>query len=133
VSNIRLSIGSLEVQRNAVTKVIKHVETLKNYGTVWFKKQGIANILSMSLVKHKFPVRYESTEADPCVVSKPEKDVIFAASSIGLYYNNTTNRAMVMVTTVKGNREGFTNREFMIKNCSVTAYDIDNAHKTFWQ
>jgi hypothetical protein len=92
-------------------------------------------------------------------VSKPEKDIIFAASSSGLYYHDTTHRAVVMMTTVKGNREGFTDREFgkakearralglvgypsprdfknmvtsnMINNCSVTANDIDNAHKLF--
>jgi hypothetical protein len=104
--------GSLKVHCNAGTKVIKHVATLKNYGTVWFNKQGIANILSMSLVKKKFPVRYDSTEADQFIVSKPETDIIFAASSSGLYYHDTTNRAVVMVTTVKGNREGFTDREF---------------------
>jgi hypothetical protein len=43
---------------------VKHGGTLKNYGTVWFNKEGIANILSMSLVKKKFPVRDDSAEAD---------------------------------------------------------------------
>jgi hypothetical protein len=66
----------------------------------------------MSLVKQKFLVRYDSTEADHFVVSKTEKDFIFAVSSSCLYYHDTTNRDMVMVTTVKGNREGFTDREF---------------------
>jgi hypothetical protein len=92
-------------------------------------------------------------------VSKPDKDVIFAASSSGLYYHDTTNRAVMLVTTVKDNKEGFTDREFtrakaarralglagypsprdfknmvrsnMIKNCTVTPTDIDNARKLF--
>jgi hypothetical protein len=92
-------------------------------------------------------------------VSKPDKDVIFAASSSGLYYHDTTNWDVMLVTTVKENKEGFTDREFnrakaahralglvgypsprdfknmvrsnMIKNCTVTPTDIDNAHKLF--
>jgi hypothetical protein len=50
VSNIRLSSGSLKVHCNAGTKVVKHVATLKNYGTMWFNAEEIANMLSMSLV-----------------------------------------------------------------------------------
>jgi hypothetical protein len=104
--------GSLKVHCNAGTKIVKHVATLNNYGTVWFNKDGIANILSMSLVKKKFPVRYDSAVGDQFIVSKPDKDVIFAASSSGLYYHDTTNRAVMLVTTVKENKEGFTDREF---------------------
>jgi hypothetical protein len=62
VSNILLPSGSLKVNFNAGTKVIKHVATLRNYGTVWFNAEGIANILSMALVKKKFPVKYDSTK-----------------------------------------------------------------------
>jgi hypothetical protein len=159
VTHIRLPSGYLKVHFNAGTKIVKHVATLNNYGTVWFNKDGIANILSMSLIKKKFPVRYDSTVGDQFIVSKPDKDVIFAASSSGLYYHDTTNRAVILVTTVKENKEGFTDREFtraksarrslglvgypsprdfknmvrsnMIKNCTVTPTDIDNAHKLF--
>jgi hypothetical protein len=159
VTNIRLSSGSLKVHCNAGTKIVKHVATLNNYGTVWFNKDRIANILSMSLVNKKFPVRHDSTAGDQFIVSKHEKDIIFAASSSGLYYHDTTNRAVMLVTTVKEKKEGFTDREFtkakaarramrlvgytpprdfknmvrsnMIKNCTVTPADIDNAHKLF--
>jgi hypothetical protein len=159
VSSICLSSGSLKAHCNAGTKVVRYVATLRSYGTVWFNEDGIANILSMSLVKKKFPVRYDSASGDQFIVSKPDKDVIFSASSSGLYYHDTTNRAVVLVNTVKQNKEGFTEREFnransarralglvgypsprdfknmvrsnMIKNCSVTSTDIDNAHKLF--
>jgi hypothetical protein len=139
--------------------VVNHVTTLRNYGTVCFNEDGIANILSMSMVQKKFPVLYESTAGDKFVFSKPDKDVIFAASSSGLYYHDTTNRAVVMVNTIKGNMEGFTDREFdraklahrtlgfagypsprdfknmvrsnMIKTCTATPADIDNAQISF--
>jgi hypothetical protein len=159
VSNIRLSSRSLKVHCNEGTKVVKHAATLRNYGTVWFNEKGLANILSMALVKNKFPVKYDSTKGDHFVVSKPEKDIIFAASASGLYYHDTTKCAVVMVTAVKSNREGLTDREIekakaaqralrlvrypsprdfknmvrsnMIKNCSVTSTDIYKAHKLF--
>jgi hypothetical protein len=159
ITNICLSSGKLKVHCNAGTKVVRHVSTLRNYGTVWLNKDGIANILSMSLVKKKFPVKYDSAAGDNFVVSKPDKDVIFAGSPSGLYYHDTTNRAVVLVNTVTQNREGFTDREFnraksarralglvgypsprdfknmvksnMIKNCYVTPTDIDNAYNFF--
>jgi hypothetical protein len=84
VSNIHLSSGSLKVHCNAGNKVVKHVATLRNNGTVWFNEEGIVNILSMALVKKKFPVKYDSTKGDHFVVSKPEKDIIFTASASGL-------------------------------------------------
>jgi hypothetical protein len=82
----------------------------KKYGTVWFNEEGIANILSMALVKKKLPVKFDSTKGDHFVVSKPKKYVIFAASASGLYYHDTKNRAVVMVNTVKSNQEGPTDR-----------------------
>jgi hypothetical protein len=113
----------------------------------------------MSLVKNKFPVKYDSAKGDHFVVIKPDKDVIFSGSPIGRYYHDTTNRAVVMVNTVKQNREGFTDRGFdraksarralglvgyssprdfknmvrsnMIKHCNVTPNDIDNDYKLF--
>jgi Cu/Zn superoxide dismutase len=102
VSIIWLSRDSLKVHYNAGTKVVKHVATMKNYGTAWFNEQGMANILSMSMVKKKFPVRYEIAKSEQFVVSKPEKGSIFAAISNGLHYHETTNCAVVMVTTVRG-------------------------------
>jgi hypothetical protein len=69
-------------------------------------------------------VRYDSTTSDKFVVLKPDKDVIFAASSSGLYYHDTTNRAIVIVNIIKGNREGFTDREFDRAKASRTALGL---------
>jgi hypothetical protein len=112
VTNIRLSSGSLKVHCNAGTKVVRHVATLRKNGTVWFNEYGIANIISMSLVRKKFPVRYDSVAGDQFIVSKPDKDVIFSASRSGLYYHDTINRAVVLMNTIKQNKEGFTERDY---------------------
>jgi hypothetical protein len=93
-------------------KIVRHVATLRNYGTMWFNKDGIVNILSMSLLKKKFPVTYDSSKGDYFIVKKPNKNIIFAGSPSGLYYHDTTNRAVMLVNTVKQNWEGFTDREF---------------------
>jgi hypothetical protein len=110
VTDIRLSSGKLKVHYNAGTKVVRHIATLRSYGTAWFNKDGMTNILSFSLVKKKFPGKYDSAKGDYFVVSKPDKDVIFARSPSGLYYHDTTNRVVVLVNTVKKNREVFTDR-----------------------
>jgi hypothetical protein len=68
VTDIRLSRGSLKVHCNAGTKVVHHVAILRNYVTMWLNEDGIANIMSMSLVRKKFPVRYDSVAGDQFIV-----------------------------------------------------------------
>jgi hypothetical protein len=131
--------------------------TLRNYGTVWYSKDTIANTISLSNVKEKCPVRYDSQAGKKIVLVKPDKDIVFKQSPAGLYYHDTGNRAFVMVNTIKENREGLTCREVekakearralalvgypspkdfmnmvssnMIKNCPISPTDITNAHK----
>jgi hypothetical protein len=122
VSNIRLSSRKLKVHCNAGTKVVRHVATLQNYGTIWFNKDGIANILSMLMVKKKFPVKYDSAKGDHFIVTKPDKDVIFVGSPSGLYFYDTTNRAVVLVNTVK-----------KIEKVSLTgSLTVPNPHAEHW-
>jgi hypothetical protein len=51
--------------------------TLRNYGRVWYSKDAIANIQSLSNVKARHPVRYDSDSGNEFVVMKPNKDVVF--------------------------------------------------------
>jgi hypothetical protein len=46
------------------------------------------------------------------VVVQSHKKVIFKQSPPGLYYHDTADRAIIMVNTVKENREGYTQREY---------------------
>jgi hypothetical protein len=126
---------------------------------VWFSGNAIANILSLAKVKEKYQVRYDSDDGNQCVVIQPKKQVVFKQVASSLYYHNTTNRAVVMVNTVKDTREGYTNRAYtaakqahnalgmvgypsekdfknmvssnMISNCPVTPSDITVANKIF--
>jgi hypothetical protein len=47
------------------------------------------------------------------VVVQPTKEVVFKQSVSGLYYNDTEDRAVLMVSTVKENRDGYTRRELV--------------------
>jgi hypothetical protein len=109
----------LKIHCNAGTKEVNQVGTLKNYGTVWYSDSAIANILSLSQVKKKFLIAYNSKNDNELHLIKPNKHVVFKESESGLYYHNSTNRAFLMLNadktaldTVKNNREGFTDRDF---------------------
>jgi hypothetical protein len=63
---------------------------LPGYGPVWFDPNGIANIFSMSNVKKKFTVQYNSNNDDAFVVMRPNGNPRrFICSPSGLYYHDT--------------------------------------------
>jgi hypothetical protein len=159
LTNIKASKKTLKIHCNDGTKLIAMEGTLRNYGTVWYYKDAITNILSLSNVKGKYPVKYDSEGGNKFFVVKPYNDIVFKQSPARLYYHDTGNRAFVMVNTIKENREGFIRREVdkskesrralalfgypsskdfmnmvrsnMIKNCPLSPTDIANAHKLF--
>jgi hypothetical protein len=86
---------------------------------VSYSDSAIANILSLSQVKKKFPITYDSKNDNEFHVIKPDKHVVFKESESGLYYHDTTNRAFLIlnadktsIDTIKTNREGFTERNY---------------------
>jgi hypothetical protein len=99
---------------------VNHIGTLKNYGTVWYNDSAIANIISPRAGKKKFPIKYDSTQGNQCIVIKPDRNIVFKENHSGLYYHDTQNRSYFMLTTtkeamvdtVKANQEGFTDRDY---------------------
>jgi hypothetical protein len=91
--------------------------TLKNYGEVWFCPDGIANILSLSRVKERFPVRYDSEHGNAFVVDGPTSRLVFKQSPSGLFYLDTKdvrksrNANTTLVNTVQENMEGLSKRD----------------------
>jgi hypothetical protein len=119
LTNIRPSNTTFKIHCNAGTKEVNQVGTLKNYGTVWYSDSALANILSLSQVKKKFPITYDSRNDNEFHVIKPDKHVVFKESESGLYYHDTTDQAFLMlnadktvIDTIKTNREGFTERDY---------------------
>ena len=75
----------------------------------------IANILSLSLVKEKFRVTFDSAADNTIHAHKPEKTIIFKEASRRLYYFDTAKReeyGEIMVTTVTGNKSKYSTFDY---------------------
>ena len=103
--------GSVMIHCNAGTRKVKMVADLKNYETVWFDPGAIAKILSLARVTQRFRVLFDSKEGGFFKVHSKTRDMVFQRSSNGLYCQDFTERAFMLVSTVEENKEGFTNRE----------------------
>jgi hypothetical protein len=120
LTDILPSQTTLKIHCNARTKEVNQIGTLKNYGIVWCTDSAIANTISLAQVKKKFPIKYNSTQGNPFMFIKPDRNIVFKESHSCLHYHDTQNRAYFMLTTtkeamvdtVKANREGFTDRDY---------------------
>ena len=97
------------------------VGDLPGYGTVWYHLNGIANILSLSKVKEKYRVNYDSDNNNQFIVHRPDgTQRIFQQSSRGLYFLDTSltpqpvngTKDTVLVTTVADNASNFSNADY---------------------
>ena len=96
------------------------VSELPGDGTVWFHPDGIANILSLSRVKTKYQITFDSDENNEFIVHKPDGSTRnFKESSHGLYYHDTSTvvtgvakTGMVLVTTVADNASIYTHANY---------------------
>jgi len=80
---------------------VNKVEDLAGYGTVWYYEDGIANILSLSNVKKKYRVTYDSTASDCFEVHRVNGTKrVFKPSKKGLFYSSVNND-IVLVTTIE--------------------------------
>ena len=96
------------------------VGELPGYGTVWFHPDGIANILSLSRVKTKYHITFDSNENNKFIVHKPDGSTRnFKESNRGLYYHDTSTvvtgvseAGTVLITTVAGNASNYTPADY---------------------
>ena len=96
------------------------VGELPGYGTVWFHPDGIANILSLSRVKTKYRITFDSDENNEFIVHKPDGSTRnFKESNRGLYYHDTSTvvtgvseAGTVLITTVAGNASNYTPADY---------------------
>ena len=94
---------------------------LPGYRTVWYHPNGIANILSLSKVKEKYRVTFDSDQNKQFIVHRPDgTQRVFQQSSRGLYFLDTSNTprpvtgtdGTVLVTTVADNANNFSNADY---------------------
>eukprot|EP00957_Ditylum_brightwellii_P211541 15366299-Ditylum_brightwellii.AAC.2 len=89
---------------------------LKGYGGLWLDSNGIANILSLSKVKHKLCVIYNSAKSDSFKLHKPSKIPLFHKYKNSLHYHNTANRS----TKKEGEGQELENNVSLLNNIIKT-------------
>jgi hypothetical protein len=160
VTEVFKSNYSMRLTSNGGTMTVTHKAKMAGYRThVWYDKRAITNILALRNVIKQYRVTYDSDDQTFVVhresVNKPNME--FRMHESGLHYYDPRNDDFVFVTTVSGNKQGFTQRQIkgaelartlyttlsypswkdfkwvirsnQIKDCPVTVQDVDVAFK----
>ena len=121
LKNIRRSNKNMFIHCTAGVAKTNLIGDLPGYGTVWYHPNGIANILSLSKVKEKYRVTFDSDINNQFVVHRKDgTQRIFQQSPRGLYFLDTSvtpqptsgGHGTVLVTTVADNANNFSNSDY---------------------
>jgi len=135
LTNVRESGRVLNIHCNAWVATTSLMGYLPGYGDVWLYEGGIANISSLSRVKERYRVTYDSHNGNKFVVHlKNGLKQTFTQSKVGLYYSVaramwgddrtkqpllTTNKTIekhTTLNTVAENKAKYTKREVLQAN-----------------
>ncbi len=112
---------TLTIRCNAGAKTTNWQGRLPGYGWVWYYPHGIANILSLSRVKERYRVTFDSAMDNCFHVHKDGKKIMkFKEATRRLYYFDTADRdetGTMLITTVENNKS------------KLSAYDYNQAEK----
>ena len=124
LTDVRKAPVKIELDTNAGSRIVDQVGEVSGVGTVYFNKNGIANIFALKDLIKSHRVRYDSNAEDAFIVEVNGRDVKFAANKQGLYVFNFTQTYLDNVKkknkqitggqhmqSVKKQLEGFTKRE----------------------
>ena len=108
LTKVHMIDTTLRIRCNAGVKTTNYRGYLNGYGWVWYYPQGIANILSLSRVKEKYRVTFDSALDNRFNVHKENGKILhFKEASRRLYYFDTKDRdetETLLITTVEGNK-----------------------------
>ena len=91
LKNIRRAEKHMFIHCTAGVAKTNLVGDLPRYGTVWYHPDGIANILSLSKVKEKYRVTFDSGINNQFIVHRADgTQRVFQQSSRGLYFLDTS-------------------------------------------
>jgi len=122
LSNIRCSSNQLKVYTNGGTQLSLLIGDIKNFGTVWYSPNSLANTFSLAAVRKLCRITMD-TEVEPalCVHRADGSVMKFSEYKTGLYYHDAAAAApetivapvidYSFVTTVIDNKKLFTRRE----------------------
>ena len=112
---------TLSIRCNAGVKTTKYRGHLSGYGWVWYYPDGIANILSLSRVRERYRVTFDSAMDNCFHIHKDNGKLLkFKEATRRLYYFDTMKRdeeASVFITTVEDNKS------------KLSAYDFSQAKR----
>ena len=122
--NIRKTADGMRIHCNAGSRLTNYIGDLPGYGTVWYDRKAIANILSLRQVRDRYHISYDSVNQQFIVTKPCGKEFVFKESDGGLHYLDTTcpeqeqghgheQQHVFMVNTVKDNRKNFTNNDYL--------------------
>lgn len=121
VENVKTAEVPIEIATNAGKRTVIRKGNVPGYGDVWFDKNAIANIFSLSELSKKHRVTFDSAAEQAFIVHKPEGKVKFVQNDQGLYvfkvpkaYTDQVGRKKTshLIDTVKENRHGYSSRQF---------------------
>jgi hypothetical protein len=105
----------MAIALNGRTNVTSEMGTLPGYGLVWYDPVGIANIVSLSRVREKYHVSFNSAH-NIFVVTKPDGTVFeFRQSESGLYFYDLASnkcKGAMMIDTVASKKSRYTNEDY---------------------
>ena len=110
LSKIKQADTTMHIRCNAGAKSTNQMGYLSGYGWVWYFPDGIANILSLSRVKDKYRVTFDSASDNCFHVHKPGQILKFQEAIHRLYYIDVKQRneeSNVLITTVDENKTQF--------------------------
>ena len=106
----------LRIRCNAGMKTTEYKGYLSGYGWVWYYPDGIANILSLSRVKDRFRVTFDSATDNCFRVHKDNGKILkFREATRRLYYFDTEDRDVeetMLITTVDNNKSRLSAHDF---------------------
>jgi len=122
LTNIRRSNSQLKVHTNDGTQISSLVGDIKNFGTVWYNPNSLANIFSLAAVRKLCRITMDtSIEAALCVHCSDGSFMKFIEYGLGLYYHDAaaavqpnSNENVIdcsFVSTVANNKAQFPRRE----------------------
>jgi hypothetical protein len=116
---------SMKLKSNGGTMVVtKKAEVAGYHAPVWYDKHAITNILALRTVIKQYRVTYNSDEKMFVVHrdSAGEPNMEFRMHESGLHIYDPRTEALMFITTVSGNKEGFTKRQINGAEVTQTLY-----------
>ena len=119
----------LRVHSNGGHQDTHLVGDLPGFGTVWYNKHSLANILSLAAVRKRYKVTMNTDEEAAMVVHKKNGEQMkFLESSGGLYYYNAKTKAQVknysFINSVADNKAIYTRRQLERAELARRVYEL---------